>query len=110
MPSNTQSKNMSEHSMELEAIDKALKSTKKELKNNSFAIEMLREQKAQNKRKDKIIIIMLILWFATIVAFVAYLNQYNVSSVTETIEITASQDGSGSNVVVGGDYDYGPEG
>lgn len=93
--------------MELEAINKALKDAKQELKSNSFAIEMLREQKAQSKRKDRIIVAILILWFATIVAFVAYLNQFDYSSTTETVSITASQDGSGTNTVVGGDYEYG---
>ena len=110
MPSNTQSKNTNEHSMELEAINKALLDAKQELKSNSFAMEMLREQKAQNKRKDRIIIAVLILWFTTVVAFVAFLNQFTMSSTTETIDIEAYQDGSGTNTVVGGDYDYGAEG
>lgn len=84
--------------------------TKAELKDNSFAMEMLREQKRQNKRKDITILVILALWFATVVAFVAYLNQYDYASTTETIAITASQDGEGNNTVVGGDYDYGTEG
>ena len=92
--------------MELEAISKALTDAKQELKSNSFAMEMLREQKAQNKRKDRIIIAILMLWFATIVAFVIYLNQFTISSTSETVEIEASQDGSGTNTFVGGDYDY----
>jgi hypothetical protein len=93
--------------MELEAINKALKDAKQELKSNSFAMEMLREQKRQNKRKDITILVILILWFATVIAFVAYLNQFDYSSTTETVSIAASQDGSGTNTVVGGDYEYG---
>lgn len=93
--------------MELEKITKDLAATRAELKDNSFAMEMLREQKRQNKRKDITILAILILWFATVIAFVAYLNQFDYSSTTETVSITASQDGSGTNTVVGGDYEYG---
>ena len=97
--------------MELEQIHKELTETKKEYNNNSsFAIEMLREQRANNRLKDRIIIAVLLLWFATIVLFVSYLNSYEYSSVTEYVDIEATQDGSGTNTVVGGDYEYGANG
>ena len=42
---------------------------------NPLATEMLQELKDISKRKDKIIIILVVLWFMTILGFIWYLNQ-----------------------------------
>ena len=54
---------------------------------DSLAMEMLKEQKAENIRKGRQNILLLCLWFLTIVIFVWYLNQYDFSG-TETYEAT----------------------
>ena len=59
------------------------KTTMGELKQNyeddkrrdPLAMEMLQELKDTSKRKDKIIIILVVLWFMTILGFIWYLNQ-----------------------------------
>lgn len=56
---------------------------------DSLAMEMLKEQKAENIRKGRQNVLLLCLWFLTIVIFVWYLNQYDFSgTTTETYEAT----------------------
>ena len=59
---------------------------KKELKEQSLAMCLLQDMKAMNKRLYNTLIIVLLLWFATVVGFVYYINEYTVSKTVEYIE------------------------
>ena len=69
-------------------------------KENSFAMEMLKELSQQNKRLGVIIIIIASLWFSTIVGFGLYLNQYDYTTETYTVE---SEDYGNAIINGGGD-------
>ena len=60
--------------------------TKKELKEQSLAMCLLQDMKLVNKRLYNTLIIVLLLWFATVVGFVYYINNYTVSKTVEYIE------------------------
>ena len=59
---------------------------KKELKEQSLAMCLLQDMKLMNKRLYNTLIVVLLLWFATIVGFVYYINEYTVSKTVEYIE------------------------
>ena len=59
---------------------------KKELKEQSLAMCLLQDMKIVNKRLYNTLIIVLLLWFATVVGFVYYINNYTVSKTVEYIE------------------------
>ena len=59
---------------------------KKELKERSLAMCLLQDMKIMNKRLYNTLIIVLLLWFATVVGFVYYINNYTVSKTVEYIE------------------------
>lgn len=59
---------------------------KKELKEQSLAMYLLQDMKLVNKRLYNTLIIVLLLWFATVVGFVYYINNYTVSKTVEYIE------------------------
>lgn len=59
---------------------------KKELKEQSLAMCLLQDMKIVNKRLYNTLIIVLLLWFATVVGFVYYINNYTVSKAVEYIE------------------------
>lgn len=59
---------------------------KKELKEQSLAMCLLQDMKAMNKRLYNTLIIVILLWFATVVGFVYYINEYTVSKTVEYIE------------------------
>ena len=59
---------------------------KKELKEHSLAMCLLQDMKIMNKRLYNTLIIVLLLWFATVVGFVYYINNYTVSKTVEYIE------------------------
>ena len=52
---------------------------KKELKEQSLAMCLLQDMKIMNKRLYNTLIIVILLWFATVVGFVYYINEYTVS-------------------------------
>lgn len=54
-----------------------------------------------------VILTLIVLLFASNVIWILYINQYDFSSETVTVE--AEQDGNGTNIVGGGDVDYGAE-
>lgn len=64
----------------------------------SLATEMLRELKENNKRLFNIVIILVLLWFATIIGFVWYINQYEVVT-DDTYISTNSNDNNGDNSI-----------
>lgn len=59
---------------------------KKELKEQSLAMCLLQDMKLMNKRLYNTLIVVLLLWFATVVGFVYYINNYTVSKTVEYIE------------------------
>ena len=59
---------------------------KKELKEQSLAMCLLQDMKIMNKRLYNTLIIVLLLWLATVVGFVYYINNYTVSKTVEYIE------------------------
>ena len=73
-------------------------------KEDSFAMEMLKELSAQNKRQGVIIIIIACLWFSTIVGVGWYLNQYDYKTETYTVE---SEDYGNAIINEGGDVQIG---
>ena len=59
---------------------------KKELKEQSLAMCLLQDMKLVNKRLYSTLIVVLLLWVATVVGFVYYINEYTVSKTVEYIE------------------------
>lgn len=59
---------------------------KKELKEQSLAMCLLQDMKLVNKRLYNTLIVVLLLWIATVVGFVYYINNYTVSETVEYIE------------------------
>ena len=59
---------------------------KKELKEQSLAMCLLQDMKLVNKRLYNTLIVVMLLWFATIVGFVYYINEYTVSKTVEYVE------------------------
>lgn len=67
-----------------------------ELKEQSFAYEILQDYKKANKRQFISILVILCMWFATIGAFVYYIN---TTGFEETVEYADTNDG--GNACVG---------
>ena len=59
---------------------------KKELKEQSLTMCLLQDMKLVNKRLYNTLIVVLLLWVATVVGFVYYINNYTVSKTLEYIE------------------------
>lgn len=59
---------------------------KKELKEQSLAMCLLQDMKLMNKHLYNTLIVVILLWFATVVGFVYYINNYTVSKTVEYIE------------------------
>lgn len=80
-----------------------IKKNVNKLQSESFAYEMLKDQRKQNKRIFTILIIVLCMWFATIGYLIYVLNDIG------TIETTTSQEVSdienvGGDIINGGSY------
>lgn len=67
------------------------------MQEKSLAMELLQDMKKTNKRMFALLVIILILWFATIGCFIWYINQFDF--VTETTTL----DGDGTNNYIGND-------
>lgn len=65
----------------------------------SFALEMLQDYKKQNKRLFIIIIVMMLLWFATGSYLVYVLNDIQVVEEQSSVDMEAE----GNNNYIGGD-------
>ena len=59
---------------------------KKELKEQSLVMCLLQDMKIMNKRLYNTLMVVLLLWVATVVGFVYYINNYTVSKTVEYIE------------------------
>lgn len=74
----------------------------------TLASELLQELKATNKRLFISLIVVIILWFATIVGFVIYESQYETQEVTtDTTEIDTDTGDNSSNDIKIGDINNG---
>lgn len=74
-----------------------------ELKEQSFAMDLLKDYKNQNKRQFIIILVILSMWFATIGYLVYVLNDIGV--VEETTQEVMQQNDSGNNNFIGNNGD-----
>ena len=72
-----------------------------ELKHESFAFELLKDQRKQNKRLFIILITVLTMWFATIGYLVYILN--DIEYTEETIDIQEVETIDGSTIKIGDD-------
>lgn len=77
-----------------------LKKEVQEIKEESFAMSMLKDYKKQNKRQFIIILVILSMWFATIGYLVYILNDIQVVETTETYDMSTED---GNNNFIGGD-------
>jgi len=73
-----------------------IKNEVKEIKEKSLAMEILQDYKKANKRLFIVIIVILAMWFATIGAFLYYINTTGFEETIETAETT-----DGGNACVG---------
>ena len=66
-----------------------MKKEVEEIQEHSFAMELLKDQKKQNKRMLIIILVILGMWFATIGYLIYVLNDIGVetTTTTETVDI-----------------------
>ena len=69
---------------------------------------MLAKEDTQQRRMVYIIILLIVLLLVTNVIWLVAWNQYDYVDVAT--DISAEQDGSGVNIIGGGDVDYGTEG
>lgn len=67
-----------------------------EVKEKSFAMELISDYKRQNKRQFIVILVILTMWFASIGLFIYYIN---TTGYEETITETAETDDSGNACV-----------
>ena len=80
-----------------------MKKELKEVKQDSFALELLKDYKKMNKRLFIAIITILCMWFATIGIFVYYVNTTGFEE-ERTQEIEDIDDLSNSNIINGDVY------
>ena len=64
-----------------------MKKEVKDIQEHSFAMELLKDQKKQNKRQFIVILVILGMWFATIGYLVYILNNIDMSSNLITLSI-----------------------
>ena len=57
-----------------------------EVKEKSFALELVSDYKKQNKRQFIVILVILTMWFASIGLFIYYINTTGYEVTTETAE------------------------
>ena len=74
------------------------------IEKNSWALEILKDYKSESKRLFVIIIVILIMWFATIGYLVYVLNDTNTITETSTQEIHDIDTIENSNVINGDLY------
>ena len=91
----------------LEEIEKKAEEIDKKIEKQSFAMELLTEQRKQNKRLYVIILVILTMWFVSIGLFIYYIN---TTGYIDTTEIADTSDG--GNACVGdncnnGEINYG---
>lgn len=73
-----------------------------EIKEESFAMSLLKDFKAQNKRLFIIILVILSFWFATIGYLVYILNDIETTTTEEIIEVQQDSGDNGNNNFING--------
>lgn len=73
-----------------------------EVKQQSFALELIKDYKKQNKRQFIIILILLVMWFCTIGYLVYILN--DIGSIETTQQIDGAETIENSNITNGDMY------
>lgn len=63
-----------------------MKKEVEEVKEKSLAMELLQDARKSNKRMFVIIIVILVMWFASIGLFIYYINTTGYEVVTETAD------------------------
>ena len=78
---------MNREEMEVMNMEKRVKQVQEQMNDyeNSLALEMLRELKAQSKRKDIIIFVLIGVIVSMIVGFFIYESQFEIVETEETI-------------------------
>lgn len=84
-----------------------LKKEVQEINQDSFAMEILKDYKKQNKRQFIVILVLVICWISTVLLFAYYINTNGYEVITETADT-----GQGGNACVGdkcnnGEINYG---
>lgn len=69
------------------------------MKDESLAMELLKDSSKRNKRTFTVLLVVIFLWFATIVSFVWYINQFDF--VTETTQEMNNIDNSTTTQSIG---------
>lgn len=82
-----------------------MKKEVKEVKNQSLAREMLEDYKKQNKRLFIIILVILVMWFATGCYLVYILNDVGTIEETTTTQEVTQENSDGTNNYIGNDGD-----
>jgi hypothetical protein len=77
------------------------------MEEKSFAMDLLKDYKKQNKRQFIIILILILLWFVSIGIFIYYINTTGYEVVTETAETSDSGNACVGDNCNNGDGDYG---
>lgn len=79
----------------------AVKKELEELKQESLAMELIKDYKKQNKRQFVIILVILTMWFITIGYLIYLLN--DIGSTEETIDIQDVENIDNSHIKIGDD-------
>ena len=79
-----------------------IKKELEEVREESFAMSLLKDFKAQNKRLFIIILVILSFWFATIGYLVYILNDIETTTTEEIIEVQQDSGDNGNNNFING--------
>ena len=73
------------------------------MEEQSFALDLLRDYKKQNKRQFIVILVILTMWFVTIGYLVYVLNDIGTIETTDTTQEVSDVDSINGNIVNNGD-------
>lgn len=91
------------NSTKKDTIEQKIDEVEKKITENSLAWEMLKEQKRTIKRLFTVVFVLIFLWFATVVGFGIYLNQFDFEDeIVQSVE--AEQNGDNNSVNGGNIY------
>jgi len=80
-----------------------IEKVQKKVEETSFAMDLLKDYKTQNKRQFIIILVILGMWFATIGYLVYVLN--DIGTIEETTQEVTQENDNGNNNFIGNDGD-----
>lgn len=86
---------------DLNEVKEEISELKRENEDMSFAMELLKDQRKQNKRLFVIILVILTMWFATIGYLVYVLNDIGVQETSEIIDIDEVDNIDSSTIKIG---------